>query len=94
MKRADGCTPYSLAMLTGDKEAAAALASVGAAHEMSPADSFLSACAFGDAAKGKALMEQDPEMVVKLGNRESQIMTKLAELGDAPGHDALGRISS
>lgn len=60
VQRTDGKTPYDLAMIGGSAKAAAAIAAKGGAHDLSPIDSFLAACARDDKAQIRAILERNP----------------------------------
>ena len=52
-RRADGCTPHTLAELHGNHDVAAWLLAHGAADELSPLERFVAACARGDRAAAR-----------------------------------------
>lgn len=62
--RADGLTPYVLALRSGNREAADALAAAGAnASRVTPIDRLLAACLDGDEAEARAIVAANPRLV-------------------------------
>jgi hypothetical protein len=68
-----------LAMITGNREAVAALERRGVASELSPKDAFLAACAFGN------VLDDRPELTPE----DHALLLKLAELGRTGGVRAM-----
>jgi len=65
--RADGATPYVLAVRAGNRAAADALAAAGAdVARLTPADELLGACLTGDADTARALAAAHPGLVASL----------------------------
>jgi ankyrin repeat protein len=63
-KRADGKTPYAVAVRSGSRELAALLRATGAnPADVSPEDDFLGACMEGDQARAGALLSVHPDLV-------------------------------
>ena len=61
--RADGRTPYEMAMRSGNAAVAELLrARAAAVAELRPADAFLAACAAGDEATARAIRDAQPEL--------------------------------
>ncbi len=76
LRRVDGATAYQLAVRAGSTEAAAFLASAGAATTLTPTDQLLGACMTGNGELAREVVSSTP--------------TVLAQL-DATNRDALGR---
>lgn len=71
--RADGATPYVLAVRTGNAEAAEALAAAGAdVGRLAPSDRLLGACLRGDAATARALVAAHPGLVASLDDEAAR----------------------
>ena len=80
--RADGRTPYELAMRVGNVAIANLLRSLGAAVEpLRPIDAFLSACAAGDEPGARRLLEADPDLRTELLEHERHAVLRAAESG-------------
>jgi ankyrin repeat protein len=82
-RRADGCTPYALAELQGNREVAAWLAARGAADELSPLQQFVAACARGDGAAARAMLEARPGLRADLRLEHHLLLHRPAESGNA-----------
>lgn len=66
--RADGRTPYALAVRTGNTEVADFLAARGAdTTRLDDVDRLLGACAIADAREAQALLVRDPDLIARLG---------------------------
>jgi ankyrin repeat protein len=66
----DGLTPYQLAARYGNKEALEALRRHGAEMPLSDVDQLLAACALGDELHAQGLVTNDPQLMLKLGDRD------------------------
>ncbi|HEY2954920.1 MAG TPA: ankyrin repeat domain-containing protein [Candidatus Eisenbacteria bacterium] len=82
--RADGRTPYELAMRAGNGAVAALLRARGGAVEtLRPEDAFLHACATGDEAAARAALAAHPALRGELLEREPAAVLHAAESGNA-----------
>ncbi len=80
--RADGRTPYDLAMRAGNEPVVALLRERGApAAPLRPVDELLHACAVGDGARIEALLAARPELRDELRASEPGALHAAAELG-------------
>lgn len=83
-ERADGRTPYELAMRAGNAEVSEILRARGAAVEnLRPVDEVLHACATGDAEVAGRLLAADPGLRAELVEREPHALLAAAESGNA-----------
>ena len=83
--RADGATPYVLAVRTGNVPAADALAAAGAdVARLSPVDRLLGACLNADAATARALVAAHPGVVASLDDEAARTI-HLAVHDERPG---------
>ena len=82
-RRADGRTAHTVAALHGNEEIASWLLAQGAHNELSPLDSFVSACARGDRARAEAMLHQHPHLRGELRTEHHLLMHVPAERGDA-----------
>ncbi|HEY7500344.1 MAG TPA: ankyrin repeat domain-containing protein [Vicinamibacterales bacterium] len=83
-RRADGRTPHTLAELHGNHDIATWLVAHGAKDELSPIDRFVAACARGDGAAARAMLDARPSLSRELGVEHHLMMQRPAESGDAP----------
>ena len=65
--RADGRTPFELAVRAGNTAVAERLRAVGAAHPLRAGDAFLGACATGDVATAQRLRDENPGLIEAFG---------------------------
>jgi ankyrin repeat protein len=71
--RADGATPYVLAVRTGNVAAADALAAAGAdVTRLTPVDQLLGACLRADAAAARALVDAHPGLIASLDDEAAR----------------------
>lgn len=82
LRRADGRTAHTLAALHGNEEIAAWLLARGAKDELSPLESFVSACARGDRARAGAMLQAHPNLRGELHTEHHLMMQVPAERGD------------
>ncbi|HEX7122858.1 MAG TPA: ankyrin repeat domain-containing protein [Gemmatimonadaceae bacterium] len=81
-RRADGCTPYTLAELYGNVEVASWLASHGARDELSPLQRFVAACARGDRSTAEAMLDERSDLRRSLGAEHHLLLQQPAESGN------------
>ena len=73
-------TPYELAIMNGNNEIAALLVEHGArTTSLSDIDAFVAACLNSDRLKAKALLDNDPTLVARLGVDWAELMNRAAE---------------
>jgi ankyrin repeat protein len=82
-RRADGCTPHTLAELHGNHDIASWLVAHGAKDELSPLERFVAACARGDRSSADAMLEARPSLRTELGAQHHLMMHRPAESGHA-----------
>lgn len=80
-RRADGRTPYELAVRNGNTEVAAWLAERGADVPLEPAERLLLACGSGDEPAARALSEANPGLVAGLDAEQRALLPQCAGLG-------------
>ncbi len=81
--RADGRTPYELAMRSGNVAVASLLRSRGAAVDaLRPIDAFLHACATGDEAGARRALESHPSLHAELLENEHAAVLGAVESGN------------
>jgi ankyrin repeat protein len=88
-RRADGRTPYAIASLHGNQEAAAWLLAHGGKDELSSLERFISACTRGDCAAAAEALRMDPNLRNELRTEHHLLMHVPAERGDAPILDTM-----
>jgi Ankyrin repeats (3 copies)/Ankyrin repeats (many copies) len=82
-RRADGCTPHTLAELHGNRDIAARLIAYGASSELSSIEEFVAACARADRAAAEALLAERPNLRAELRPEHHVMMHRPAEAGQA-----------
>ena len=82
-RRADGCTPHTLAELHGNHAIANWLLAHGAKDELSPLERFIAACARGDRARADAMLQSHPSLRTGLRKEHHLMLHVPAERGDA-----------
>jgi ankyrin repeat protein len=83
-RRADGSTPYGLAMRHGNAATAAALAAAGAdTSQVTSRDRFLAACFAADATTARELLARDPQLMSAPEPEAREQVTTAAARGDA-----------
>ncbi len=91
--RADGRTPYELAMRAGNRVVADVLRARGAAVEpLRPVDALLSACAVGDAAAARRVRDAHPGLLESLPPVERDALVHVAADGRAAAVRALAAL--
>jgi len=79
--RADGRTPYDLAVRAGNTPVAELLRERGAAGELRPMDAFLGACAVGDEARAQGVLDANPGLLETLSQSERESVAHAAAAG-------------
>lgn len=82
-RRADGRTPHTVAALHGNDDVAARLLAAGARNELSSLDEFVAACARGDRASARAVLDGQPALREALTLEHHLLLHRPAERGDA-----------
>jgi ankyrin repeat protein len=82
-RRADGCTPRTLAELHGNHDIALALGRYGAKDELSDLERFVAACARGDRPAAAAMLAARPSLRNELQPAHHLMMQRPAEAGQA-----------
>jgi ankyrin repeat protein len=82
-RRADGCTPHTLAELYGNDAIAACLLAHGAKDELSPLERFVAACARADRAAAGAMLAARPSLSDELRHEHHLMLHRPAESGNA-----------
>jgi ankyrin repeat protein len=82
-RRADGCTPHTLAELYGNRDIATWLLAHGAKDELSPVERFVAACGRGDRKSAEAMLEARPGLRAELRPEHHLMMHRPAESGNA-----------
>ena len=82
-RRADGCTPHTLAELAGNHDIATWLLAHGAKDELSPLERFVAACARGDRAERDAMLDAHPALRTELRPEHHLMLHRPAESGNA-----------
>jgi hypothetical protein len=80
-KRPDGCTPHTLAALSGNDAVATWLVEHGARDELSTLERFIAACARGDKAEATALLRSHPSLKSELTLTHHLMLHRPAESG-------------
>ncbi len=81
--RADGRTAYELALRAGHTGIAELLRAHGGASELRPVDSFMAACAVGDGAGARRLLDSDPGLLEAIVSAHPDILSHAAAHGRA-----------
>lgn len=79
--RSDGRTAYELALRAGHTEIADLLRGHGAESELRPVDSFMAACAVGNEADARRLLDSDPRLLDTLLSAQPDILAHAAGHG-------------
>ncbi len=82
-RRADGCTPHTLAELHGNHDIAVWLLAHGATDELSPVERFAAACARGGRADAQAMLDARPGLRGELRPEHQRMLDRPAETGNA-----------
>ena len=82
-RRKDGCTPHSLAEMYGNHDIALRLLALGGRDELSPLERFIAACARGDGAAARAMLEARPSLRTDLRPEHHVMLHRPAESGNA-----------
>jgi ankyrin repeat protein len=85
----DGTTAYRLALQFGLTDAAAMLSAAGAGEPLSVDDQFLAACARGDAAEARRLLDRQPGIIRGLSKLQLQLLPELAAARNGPAVRAM-----
>ena len=88
-RRADGCTPHTLAETHGNHDIAICLVAHGAGDELSPLDRFIAACARGDRAGAQAMLAARPALRTELRAEHHLMLQRPAERGNAEVLEAM-----
>ncbi|HEY3782408.1 MAG TPA: ankyrin repeat domain-containing protein [Fimbriimonadaceae bacterium] len=88
-KRADGRTPYEIALVTGNNYAADALLKAGAKPTEDPKIEFLAAALASDKNKTDQLLKDHANLLEELSSEGGHVLVRLAELGNEKGVAAL-----
>jgi ankyrin repeat protein len=80
--RADGRTPYALAMLAGNRDVAAWLRAHGASDELLPVDRLIAACGRGDRVAAEAMLAENPVLRDQITDAHYATLHRAAEQGD------------
>lgn len=91
-RRADGRTPLDLAVRAGQAALAALLRERGANPDVRPADQLLGACARGELAEARALLDAHPGLLDSLDDDARHAPLRAAEFGQAPALRALAAL--
>lgn len=91
--RADGKTPYALAIRSGTSDVAEILRRHGAREEdVTPADELLGACMRGDSAAARAILPGHPGLLDRLGDAERMAPVHAAQAGRVDALRAMAEI--
>jgi len=82
-RRADGCTPHTLAALHGNDTVAEWLLAHGARDELSELERFVAACTRGDETRARALLRSQPQLSSELTHAHHLLLHRHAESGRA-----------
>jgi hypothetical protein len=82
-RRLDGCTPHTLAELSGNHDIARWLLAHGAIDELSPLERFIAACARGDRDAADAMLAARPSLRTDLRPEHHRMLDRHAESGNA-----------
>jgi ankyrin repeat protein len=88
-RRADGRTPYALAVLGGNQAVADWLSQKGGADILQPVDRLIAACGRGDRATAKAMLAAQPALRGQIGPEHYAALHRAAEQGAADAVEAL-----
>ena len=88
-RRADGCTPHTLAELHGNDTVAAWLLAHGATDELSPLERFIAACARADRGTAGAMLAAHPTLPAELRHEHHLMLHRPAESGNAAVLEAM-----
>jgi ankyrin repeat protein len=88
-RRADGRTPYALAVLNGNREVAAWLLAHGAPGELSALDQLVGACSRGDGSAAAAILARQPDLRNEIGPEHYAAFYRAAERNDIPALEAM-----
>jgi ankyrin repeat protein len=80
-RRPDGRSPYQVAMQQGHHEAAAYLAELGAATEVTPFERFADACGRGDLTAARRVIEENPRLLENLSKEDRRAFVQLGAQG-------------
>jgi len=81
-RRADGCTPHTLAALSGNHDVATWLLDHGARDELSPLERFVACCARGDGTGANAMLRTQPSLRAELRPEHHAMVFRPAESGN------------
>ena len=81
-RRADGRTPYAVAMLAGNREVADWLLAHGATDDLLPVDRLVAACGRGDRASAEAMLAARPTLRDEIADAHYATLHRAAEQGD------------
>ena len=82
-RRADGCTPHTLAELHGNHDIALRLLAAGAKAELSPVEQLVAACARADRGSAERMLAARPDLRAELRHEHHLMMHRPAEAGQA-----------
>jgi ankyrin repeat protein len=82
-RRADGCTPHTLAALHGNHDIAMWLLAHGAEDELSALEQFVACCARGDRTGAGTMLAVHPELLTELRPEHHLLLHRFAESGNA-----------
>jgi len=82
-RRTDGCTPHTLAELSGNHDIATWLLAHGAKDELSAVERFAACCARGDRASAEAMLGDHPPLRAELRPEHHLMLHRPAESGNA-----------
>jgi ankyrin repeat protein len=81
VRRPDGRSPYRVAMQQGHHEAAAYLAELGAATEVTPFEGFAGACGRGDLTAVHQIAAENPRLLENLSKEDRRAFVQLGAQG-------------
>ena len=90
--RADGRTPWDLAVRAGHTAIAELLRARGAAGELRPVDAFLGACAVGDEARARLALDAHPGLLATIASTERDVLAHAAGHGRVEAVRALASL--
>jgi len=82
-RRTDGCTPHTLAELSGNHDIATWLLAQGAKDELSELERFVACCARNDRAGAEAMLADHPALRAELRPEHHLMLHRHAECGNA-----------
>jgi ankyrin repeat protein len=88
-RRADGRTPYALALLNGNDGVAQWLLDHGASADVEDVDRMVAACSRGDSATAAAMLTAQPELRDRIGPEHYDALYRAAERNEVVALDAL-----